>query len=97
VTYLVALIAIPLSIELIGRLLAIRDGWEVRPLRPAAFQRLVAPLAVIAIVLWIFPPSAWRGLVYGAVFVIAWRWLALITLRVAMRLPALRARSIDLD
>ena len=96
-TWLVALIAIPLTIELFGRLIAIRDVWPVRPLRPRAFQRLVPPLAAIAIVLWIFPQTAWRGLAYGAIFVIAWRWLALIAVRITMRIPAFQTRSIDLD
>lgn len=96
-TWLVALIALPLSIELFGRLLAIRDVWAVAELRPHAFQRLVLPFALIGLVLWIFPDSAWRGLIYGGIFVIAWRWLVFIIVRVAMRIPAFQTRSIDLD
>jgi hypothetical protein len=96
-TWLVALIAIPLTIELLGRVLAIRDVWAVNALRPSAFQRLVAPLVWIGLVFWIFPESAWRGLIYGAMCVLAWRWLALAAVRLMMRFTGFQTRSIDLD
>jgi hypothetical protein len=96
-TWLVALISIPLTIELLGRVLAIRDVWAVNALRPRAFQRLVPPLVWIALVFWIFPEPAWRGLLYGAMFVLAWRWLALAAVRLMMRSTAFQTRSIDLD
>jgi hypothetical protein len=97
VTWLVAAIAVPIMIELFGRLIAIRDVWPVSELRPRAFQRLALPAALIGLVLWIFPETAWRGLVYGAIFVIAWRWLTLAIVRIVMRVPAFHTRSIDLE
>jgi hypothetical protein len=97
VTFVLALVAIPLTIELFGRLLAIRDSWAVARLRPRALQRLVAPLAIGALLLWLFPVYAWPGFAFGMSFVIVWRVIALVAMRLAMRHPVSYTRSIDLD
>src|SRR5262245_11696111 len=96
-TLLLALLTVPITIELFGRLLAIRDAWAVARLRPRALQRLVAPLAIGALLLWVFPVDAWPGFVFGMSFVVAWRVITLVAIRIAMRIEALHARSIDLD
>jgi len=96
-TWLLALLGVPLTIELVGRLLAVRDAWPVPRERPPALQRLATPLLVSIIVLWIAPPETWYALALGAGFVAGWRMLTWAMLRLVMRSRRFHMRVIDTD
>jgi len=63
-TVLLFIIALPIAMELIGALLALRDGWCDRGARSAGINRLAVRIAILAVFLTLAPQRSWW--VFGA-------------------------------
>jgi hypothetical protein len=88
-------LAIPLSIELCGRLLGLRDVWWVRESRPAALYRLVAPVVVLGLMTWWALPANVEVLIAGLLLAPLWQLLTSYALRLAIRLPAFQTKAVS--
>lgn len=88
-------LSIPLSIELGGRLLALRDVWRVRESRPQAILRLIVPLVLLGMVTaWALPEHS-LALIAGLALAPIWQLVTGYALRVALRFPAFQTRAVS--
>jgi hypothetical protein len=92
---LIFILSIPLSVELCGRLLGLRDVWLVREARPGALQRLIAPILALGLMIWWAAPEHLGTLVAGFLLVPAWQVVIGYTMRLITRIPQFQAQSIS--
>ena len=92
---LIFILSIPLSVELFGRLLGLRDVWLVREARPGGLQRLIAPILALGLMIWWAAPEHLGTLVAGLLLVPAWQIVIGYTMRLITRIPQFQARSIS--
>ena len=92
---LIFILSIPLSVELYGRLLGLRDVWLVREARPGALHRLIAPILALGLMVWWAAPEHVGTLVAGLLLVPAWQIVIGYTMRLVTRIPQFQARSIS--
>jgi hypothetical protein len=91
---LIFILAIPLSVELCGRLLALRDVWLVRDARPGSLQRLIVPTLVLGLMISWAGPDHFGTLLSGLLLPPLWQIVMGYAMRVVTRFPRFQARSI---
>ena len=92
---LIFILAIPLSVELCGRLLGLRDVWFVRDARPGALQRLIAPILVLGLMVWWAAPEHLGTLLGGLLLPPVWQIVIGYAMRLVTRIPRFQTRSIS--
>lgn len=92
---LVFILAIPLSVELFGRLLGLRDVWLVRDARPGALQRLIAPTLALGLMVWWAAAEHLGALLAGMLLVPLWQIVTGYAMRLITLVPRFQARSIS--
>lgn len=92
---LIFLLAIPLSVEMSGRLLGLRDIWLIRGERPAALQRLIAPTIVLGLMISWASPDHIRPFLTGLLLAPAWQLVNTYTMRFATRFTRFQPRSVS--
>jgi hypothetical protein len=92
---LIFILSIPLSVELCGRFLGLRDVWLVREARPGALLRLIAPILALGLMIWWAAPEHLGTLVAGLLLVPAWQIVIGYAMRLLTRIPQFQAQSIS--
>jgi cobalamin biosynthesis protein CobD/CbiB len=91
------LLGIPLSIELIGAALSIRDNWSNHERRAAAMERFALPLLAWGALWWLLGTAAWHTLAWIIALVLAWPVAAFYVTRWLSRWSALQTEAVDRD
>jgi len=91
------LLGVPLTIELLGALLSIRDNWTDRERRAAAVERVALPLLAWGLLWWLLGRAAWPALAWTSAFVVAWQIGAFYVARWVSRWPAAQTSAVSRD
>jgi hypothetical protein len=91
------LLGLPLTIELLGACLSIRDNWTDQERRAAAVERLALPLLLWGALWWLLGSSAWPALIWLSGLVVAWQLAVFYVTRWLSHWPVLQTNAIDRD
>jgi len=91
------LLGVPLTIELLGAGLSIRDNWTDRERRAAAVEGVALPLLAWGALWWLLGRAAWPALAWTSGFVVAWQIGAFYIARWISHWPAAQTRAVNRD
>lgn len=96
-TLLAILVGIPLAVELLGAVCAIRDGWSQPDARAAAVERLAVPMLMWGLLWWIAGATAGPVLSAVLVGVALWQFVAFAVVRLLSRWRRFQTVAEDTD
>ena len=94
---LVALLSIPVAIELLAALLSFRDLVVLPGARATAIERLIVPLLLLAALIWLAAPDHVVAMAVAFAMVILWQIIVHRVLRIVVHSERFTARSVDTD
>ena len=96
-SFVAFVIAVPLSVELLGALMAIVDARRQPDARAAAVERLALPLLAWGLLWWWVGADGWGVLLGAIALVVAAHVVAFHSMRWALRRPAWQTTAVDTD
>jgi hypothetical protein len=96
-TLVVFVVAIPLSVELLGALFAVFDARRIPDARAAAVERLALPIFGWGLLWWFVGVDGWRVLLGAVALVVAAHAVTFYSVRALLRRPSLQTLAIDMD
>jgi hypothetical protein len=93
----VFVIAIPVSVELLGALLAVVDARRIPDARAAAVERLAIPVFAWGLLWWFIGADGWRVLIGALASVVVGHVVVFYVVRSLLRRPSMQTRAIDTD
>ena len=96
-SFVAFLVAVPLSVELLGALMAIVDARRQPDARAAAVERLATPLLAWGLIWWSIGADGWRAMFGAIALVIAAHVVGFYAARWLLRRPAWQTAAVDTD
>jgi len=90
-------IALPLTVELLGAALAIRDARGAPDARAAAVERLALPLLAWGVLWWWMGARGWDVMLGAMALVIVAHALTFYAMRALLRKPWFQTNAVDTD
>ncbi|HTO59479.1 MAG TPA: hypothetical protein VMJ74_16885 [Pseudomonadales bacterium] len=91
------MIAIPLTVELLGAALAIRDARRAPDARAAAAERLALPLLAWGALWWWIGAAGWDVMFGAMALVVVAHVLTFYATRALLRRPRFQTNAVDTD
>ena len=96
-TLIAFVVALPLSVEVLGALFWVRDGWGDTASKASALERLAAPLLCWGGLWWLVGIDRWRAMLAAVVVVLVLHIVAYYGTRLIISRPRFQTRAIDTD
>ena len=96
-TLMVLILALPLSVEVLGALFSVRDGWGESASKASALEHLAAPLLCWGALWWLVGIDMWRAMVAALVAVLILHVVTHFAVRLLISRPRFQTHAIDTD
>jgi|APFre7841882724_1041349.scaffolds.fasta_scaffold141747_1 hypothetical protein len=93
----VLIVALPLSVEVLGALFGLRDGWADTASKASALERLATPLLCWGGLWWLAGIDMWRVMLAALVVVLILHVATYYAGRVLISRPRFQTHAIDTD
>jgi len=96
-TVIAFVVAMPLSVEMLGALYGVRDGWAHTGSKAAALERLAAPLLCWCCLWWLVGVEMWHVMLAALVVVVILHVVTHYTTVLMISRPRFQTNAIDTD